>query len=165
MQGRPTGAHRAADPPRWTLTGPPGAPVPQWSGATGPQASGPPSGAVPQWSSQGAQTPEWVRGPQWAQQAPPPQAAPPQGWAAPQEPYQAPWGLTAATSADGGRREARSAATRQMAIGGVIALIGIVVTVGTYAAASDGGHYFVAYGPAIIGVITFVKGLVGYLRA
>jgi hypothetical protein len=81
----------------------------------------------------------------------------------PGQPYQPPFGLSSA--ADDARRRARSSGVRQMAIGGVIALIGIALTVATYAAASDGGHYVVAYGPAIVGVITFVRGLVGYLKA
>ena len=78
-----------------------------------------------------------------------------------QEPYRPPFGLSTAEDA---RRHARSSAVRQMVIGAVLALIGIVLTVVTYSAASGGGHYVVAYGPAIVGLITFVKGLVGYLR-
>ena len=52
-----------------------------------------------------------------------------------------------------------------MAIGAAVALVGLIITVVTYRAASDGGHYFVAWGPAVFGLITFVRGLVGYLKA
>jgi hypothetical protein len=64
------------------------------------------------------------------------------------------------------RAAARKEAVRQMVIGGVVAIIGLAVTIGTYAAASDdGGHYFIAWGPAVFGLIAFGRGLAGYLRA
>ena len=52
---------------------------------------------------------------------------------------------------------------RNMAIGGVICLIGILVTVGTYSAAASsrgGGHYVVAWGAILFGGIQFLKGLI-----
>ena len=62
-------------------------------------------------------------------------------------------------------RRARAAAVKQMVIGGVVLAIGVIITVATYSAASDsGGTYVVAYGPAIAGLIYFVRGLVSYLR-
>jgi len=48
---------------------------------------------------------------------------------------------------------------RNMAIGGVICLIGIVVTAATYSAASNGGHYVVAWGAIAFGALQFFKGL------
>lgn len=60
------------------------------------------------------------------------------------------------------RNSARSGALRQMAIGGVICLVGIVVTVGTYTAASSsssGGSYVVAWGAIVFGALRFFRGL------
>lgn len=51
----------------------------------------------------------------------------------------------------------------RMAIGGVLAVIGAVVTIATYSAASSsssGGTYLVAWGPMVFGVILFIQGLV-----
>lgn len=51
-------------------------------------------------------------------------------------------------------------ATRDMVIGGVICLIGIIVTVATYSAASSGGGtYVVAWGAIIFGGWQFLRGL------
>jgi hypothetical protein len=47
-----------------------------------------------------------------------------------------------------------------MAIGGVICVIGILVTAATYSAASHGGgHYFVAWGAIVFGGFQFLRGL------
>jgi hypothetical protein len=54
-------------------------------------------------------------------------------------------------------------ARRNMWIGGVLAVAGLLVTLITYSAASSsssGGTYFVAYGPMIFGVVLFITGLV-----
>ena len=54
----------------------------------------------------------------------------------------------------------RSAGLRNMGIGALFCIGGIVVTVVTYAIASEsGGMYFIAYGPAIFGGIQFFRGL------
>ena len=51
-----------------------------------------------------------------------------------------------------------------MAIGVVIAAIGIAVTAGTYAAASGGGHYVVAWGAIAVGAWRFLIGLFQLIR-
>ncbi len=57
------------------------------------------------------------------------------------------------------------AATRHMAIGGIICVIGIVVTVATYSAASSGGGtYVVAWGAIIYGGWQFLRGLMALNR-
>ncbi|HEX8915652.1 MAG TPA: hypothetical protein VF796_25080 [Humisphaera sp.] len=48
---------------------------------------------------------------------------------------------------------------RNMLVGGVICVIGIVVTVGTYMAAADGGRFTVAWGAILFGGIQFFKGM------
>jgi hypothetical protein len=49
---------------------------------------------------------------------------------------------------------------RNMAIGGVICLVGILVTAATYGAASHGGgHYIVAWGAIVFGGLQFLRGL------
>ena len=48
---------------------------------------------------------------------------------------------------------------RNMAIGGVICIIGILVTAVTYGAASGGGHYVIAWGAIVFGGFQFLKGL------
>jgi hypothetical protein len=61
---------------------------------------------------------------------------------------------------------ARSSATRAMVIGAVICIIGLVVTIGSYSAASTspgGGRYVIAWGAVIFGGLQFVRGLIAYL--
>jgi uncharacterized membrane protein len=54
---------------------------------------------------------------------------------------------------------------RQIFVGiGLIAL-GLIITVLTYSAASNGGTYFVAYGPIIFGVILVIRGITTVSRA
>ena len=49
---------------------------------------------------------------------------------------------------------------RNMMVGGIICLVGTVITIGTYAAASNGGrHYFIAWGAIIFGGIQFLQGM------
>lgn len=48
---------------------------------------------------------------------------------------------------------------RDMLIGGLWIAGGLVITIGTYAMASNGGTYFITYGPIIYGVIRFFKGV------
>jgi hypothetical protein len=51
-------------------------------------------------------------------------------------------------------------AQRDMAWGGIICVVGIVITAGTYSAASGGGgSYVVAWGAIIFGAIRFFRGL------
>jgi len=60
-----------------------------------------------------------------------------------------------------------SRAKRDMVIGALFAIGGIVITAVTYQSAADsasGGTYIVAYGPIIFGVITFFKGLINSSR-
>lgn len=61
---------------------------------------------------------------------------------------------------DGGRNLKREEGSRNMVIGGLICLVGIVITVATYSAASEGGgRYVVAWGAIIFGAIRFFRGL------
>lgn len=54
----------------------------------------------------------------------------------------------------------RSSGHRMMITGGIIALVGIIITAATYSAASEGGGtYLICYGPIIGGVVTFFKGV------
>jgi hypothetical protein len=48
-----------------------------------------------------------------------------------------------------------------MVVGAVLVVIGVAITAGTYHSASSrgGGTYFIAYGPIVVGVINFFKGL------
>jgi hypothetical protein len=50
---------------------------------------------------------------------------------------------------------------RNVIIGGIICIVGIVITVGTYSAAADGGSYTIAWGAILFGGIQFFRGLVG----
>ena len=63
-----------------------------------------------------------------------------------QQPYGAPWAGTGATAPDHAAA-VRSAGLKQMLIGGIVAFVGILISILTYAAASGGGHYVVAYEP------------------
>jgi hypothetical protein len=56
----------------------------------------------------------------------------------------------------------RSGALAQMGMGVVLFAIGLVITVGTYAAASSGGSggfYLISWGPMVFGVVRVVRGL------
>ena len=57
---------------------------------------------------------------------------------------------------------ARTQAVRAIWVGGLLTAFGLVLTVVTYAMAASnpqGGHYVVAFGPVIFGVITLLRGL------
>ena len=58
--------------------------------------------------------------------------------------------------------ERRVAGRRHMIMGAVVCVIGIVITVWSYAAAEEagGGSYVVAWGAIVFGAIQFVRGLV-----
>jgi hypothetical protein len=63
---------------------------------------------------------------------------------------------------------ARKRGIRQIVIGTVIFLVGLIITVATYSSASSsqtGGTYFVAYGPMIIGVISVIRGVIAVAQA
>lgn len=62
---------------------------------------------------------------------------------------------------------ARKRAIRMTLIGAGIFVIGLVITIATYSAASSsgGGTYVVAWGPMIIGLIWTIRGLVSLSRA
>jgi hypothetical protein len=63
---------------------------------------------------------------------------------------------------------ARGRGIRQIVIGAVIFVIGLIITIATYSAASSshtGGTYFVAYGPMIIGVISMIRGGIAVAQA
>jgi hypothetical protein len=47
-----------------------------------------------------------------------------------------------------------------MLIGGLWIAGGLLITFGTYALASNGGTYFITYGPVIYGVYRFIRGIV-----
>jgi hypothetical protein len=53
-----------------------------------------------------------------------------------------------------------------MAIGLLVAVVGLAISIGSYAAvAHQGGHYVVAWGAVIFGAISFFRGLFQILRA
>jgi len=63
---------------------------------------------------------------------------------------------------------ARKRGMRQIVIGAVIFVIGLVITVATYSSASSsptGGTYVVAYGPMILGVVYVIRGILVIARA
>ncbi len=55
--------------------------------------------------------------------------------------------------------ESRQDGSRNMMIGGIICLVGIVITFGTLMSASGGGRYVIAWGAIIFGGIQFFRGL------
>ena len=58
--------------------------------------------------------------------------------------------------------ERRAAKSRNIAIGLVLLVIGIIVTAVTYDSASrEGGTYIIAWGPMVFGAIRLFKGLAG----
>ncbi len=78
--------------------------------------------------------------------------------AAAARPLPAPRPVSASSSSGGG--ESGGSGVRNMLIGGVLVVVGLAVTIGTYSAASEsGGRYYVFYGPVIWGAIMFFKGL------
>jgi hypothetical protein len=63
-----------------------------------------------------------------------------------------------------GRRELASKYKRMMIFGLLWVVGGIVATVATYEAASEGGVYFIFWGAVIFGAIDFFRGLAGWLK-
>ena len=63
---------------------------------------------------------------------------------------------------------ARKRGIQQIAIGAVLFLVGLVITLATYGSASSsrtGGTYFIAYGPMIFGVISMIRGAIALAHA
>ena len=62
----------------------------------------------------------------------------------------------------------RGRARRTIIIGSVLAAGGLIISIATYAAAASnpqGGSYFIAYGPAILGVLALYRGLRAWYAA
>jgi Protein of unknown function (DUF2510) len=56
---------------------------------------------------------------------------------------------------------ARASARKSLIIGAIIIAIGLAISIGTYVAAAsnpNGGHYFLAFGPVIVGVLALFRG-------
>lgn len=62
------------------------------------------------------------------------------------------------------KQEKREAGNKNMLYGALWCVGGLLVTILTYSAASDGGTYVVAWGAVIFGAIQFVQGLIQKLR-
>ena len=60
-------------------------------------------------------------------------------------------------------KSARVGAAKSLWIGIGLCVIGLVVTIASYNAASGGGKYLFAWGPILFGAIYFVRGLFHYL--
>jgi hypothetical protein len=63
---------------------------------------------------------------------------------------------------------ARSRGIRQIVIGAIFFVVGLVITIATYSNASSsstGGTYFVAYGPMLIGILSMVRGFMAVAQA
>ena len=56
-------------------------------------------------------------------------------------------------------RESSSGGGAGMLVGAVVCAIGVIVTIGSFAAAAPGGTYVVAYGAIIWGAIRFFQGM------
>lgn len=85
----------------------------------------------------------------------PPSASPPRATVTPETPLPS-----------RGPADPRSGYARLMVRGLVFAIIGLVVTIITYNLARErGGTYYVFYGAVIWGMVDFVRGLYGWLRA
>jgi hypothetical protein len=55
----------------------------------------------------------------------------------------------------------RASARKTLIVGAVITAFGLAITIGTYIAAAsnpNGGHYFLAWGPLIVGVLALIRG-------
>ena len=59
----------------------------------------------------------------------------------------------------------RTMAVRQLLVGTMLVVVGVVVTAATYTSARhDGDRYLLAFGPIVIGAIAMVRGFIGLLR-
>ena len=61
----------------------------------------------------------------------------------------------------------QSAAKRNMVFGGILFAVGLMITVGSYSSAADGGggRYLVAWGAMIFGALRFIYGLVRLIKS
>jgi hypothetical protein len=97
--------------------------------------------------------------------APPPPGYPPIGAAIAQRaraistpPWEPPSGDAFAASIY--EQERRAKKSRDITLGAILLVIGIIVTAATYDSASrEGGTYIVAWGPMVYGAIRLIKGL------
>jgi hypothetical protein len=59
----------------------------------------------------------------------------------------------------------RTMAVRQLLVGTMLVVVGVVITAATFSTAHiDGDRYFLAFGPVVIGAIAMVRGFIGLLR-
>ncbi len=58
--------------------------------------------------------------------------------------------------------ERNSRGQRSMIFGGLVCVVGILITAGTYASAEGGGTYFIAWGAIVFGAIQFFRGFYHY---
>jgi hypothetical protein len=59
----------------------------------------------------------------------------------------------------------RTMAVRQLLVGTMLVVVGVVITAATYSTArNDGDRYLLAFGPIVIGAIAMVRGFIGLLR-
>jgi hypothetical protein len=97
--------------------------------------------------------------PGYGQQPPPGYAQQPNPYGQPGAsgmPYQMPGPMPQGSLA----AVARKRGMKQIVIGALLFVVGLVITVATYSSASSGGGtYFVAYGPMIVGVIWVIRGI------
>ena len=72
---------------------------------------------------------------------------------------------SASAAQDADKVAKRAHAARMMIVGGILCLVGIIITVATHDAAEEngGGTYVIAYGPMIFGGIRFFQGLFGMM--
>jgi uncharacterized membrane protein len=63
------------------------------------------------------------------------------------------------------KAEIRKGAAKQLGVGILLLVIGIVITAATYSMASRGGIYVVAYGPIVFGAISILRGLFRFVFA
>jgi hypothetical protein len=59
----------------------------------------------------------------------------------------------------------RAMAVRQLLVGTMLVVVGVLVTAATYSTAHlDGDRYLLAFGPIVIGAIAMVRGFIGLVR-
>lgn len=85
------------------------------------------------------------------------QPAPSQQW--PSQPAPS-FGAQSGMRRSGLVSSSRSSSIRLIAIGAVILIVGIAITIGTRHH-PIGGEYFVAWGPMVLGAIAVIRGVVG----
>jgi hypothetical protein len=126
----------------------------------------PPVPPVPQQPGYGAAQPGYGA-PQQGYGVPPQQQYPAPGYP---QPGQAPFAAPAPypIPAGGGGNPMRAAAMKrgllQLGLGGGMILLGIIISIATYAFAAGGGTYFIAWGLPLFGVITIVRGIITMVR-